>query len=145
MIKHLKMKTTKFIISIAFAVFVSISNVNSQVSISYYQGGISKIGIAKTFALKFKAEFRIYAIGDFDEITPELALTYSFLQKPSYNTYIGFGTSYNLINSFIFPLGLEFYPLPSSNKFSIHFELQPTYDYNNGYFLLGFWGMRYKL
>ena len=49
MIKHLKMKTTKFIISIAFAVFVSISNVNSQVSISYYQGGNSKIGIAKTF------------------------------------------------------------------------------------------------
>ena len=46
----------------------------------------------------------------------------------------------------IFPLGLRFNTLPHSKKFSSHFKLQFSYDYDNrDYYLLGFWGMRYKL
>jgi len=116
----------------------------SQLSISYYSSSLSKIGLAYNFNDKFWSEFRLYSNTTFDNITPELVMCYNIVKKEKHNIYFGLGANVNYFTGLILPVGVQFTPFNKFDKFSLHIELQPMLEFNEGLMLQSSWGLRYK-
>lgn len=119
---------------------------SSQVSISYYSSSISKIGLGYNFNNKLWGEFRLFSNTTFDNITPELVLCYNIVQKERHNIYVGLGGDFNYFQGFVLPVGVQFTPIKTFDRLSLHIEFEPTYDFDYSDLIVqSSWGIRYKL
>ena len=116
----------------------------SQISISYYNSSLSKIGLAYNFSEKLWSELRLYSNTSIDDITPELAFCYNFVHKDKHNIYAGLGGNVNFFTGLVLPVGVQFMPFENFEGFSLHIELQPMFDFETDIILQSSWGLRYK-
>ncbi len=131
-----------FLLVLCFASFVKTSS--AQLSVSYYNSSLSKIGVAYNFTDRFWSELRLYSNTVLNDITPELVINFNLVQKERHQIYLGAGGNVNVFTGVVFPAGVQFIPLESFKKFSLHIELQPSIDFNNDMILQSSWGIRYR-
>jgi hypothetical protein len=136
-------RTIKTLVLIGLISFMS-NRAFSQIGVSYYSSSLSKIGLSYNFSGKVWSELRLYSNTTFDDLTPELVLCYNFISKERYNIYAGVGGVINYYNGIIIPVGVQFTPFQKFDKFSLHIELQPTFDFENTPIVESSWGIRYK-
>ncbi|MBN2639733.1 MAG: hypothetical protein JXR65_11685 [Bacteroidales bacterium] len=119
----------------------------SQVSVSYYSSPTSKIGVGYNFNDKVWGELRIYSNTYIEDITPEAVLCYNFINKERHNVYVGIGGVVNYFNGIIVPVGVQFTPIKTFKRFSLHLELETIIDIQRdaNFILQSSWGIRYKL
>ncbi len=115
----------------------------AQVSISFYNSSLSKIGVAYNFNDKIWTELRVYSNTVFEDITPELVVCYNVINKEKYNMYAGIGGVVNYYNGIVLPVGVQFSPFEKLANFSLHIECQPTFDFESDFLLQSSWGLRY--
>ena len=116
----------------------------SQVSVSFYNSSLSKIGVAYNFNGKVWTELRVYSNTTFDNITPELVACYNVINKEKYNIYAGIGGVVNYYNGIVLPVGVQFSPFEKLSNFSLHIECQPTFDFEDDFILQSSWGLRFR-
>ncbi|MGY6562938.1 MAG: hypothetical protein ACXITV_12620 [Luteibaculaceae bacterium] len=132
---------------ILVGLFLCVSNVAfSQFSVSYYSSSLSKIGIAYDFSPRLWTEFRTYTNTDIEYFTPELVVNFNAIRKDKHNIYFGLGAAANNeFFGFVAPIGVQFFPIESFDRFSLHIEFKPIYDIDFDEMLLtGAWGIRYR-
>ena len=118
---------------------------NAQVSVSYYSSSLSKAGIAYDFNERVWGELRVYENTMLKDITPELVFCYNTTSKETHQAYVGLGVNINQLTGIVLPVGVQFSPTEKWNRFSLHIELQPTFDFGNRRTILqSAWGLRYK-
>jgi len=116
----------------------------SQWSVSYYSSSLSKVGVGYEFSERFHSELRLYSNTTVEDITPEFVLGYNVVNEDKHKIYLGLGGNVNSFTGFVFPLGVRFTPLESFDKFSLHVEIQPTYDFEGDVIIQSAWGIRYR-
>jgi hypothetical protein len=117
----------------------------SQLSVSYYFSGLSKIGLAYDFGPRFWTELRLYSDTDISSITPELVFCYNVVSREQHRIYIGLGANVNYFTGFVLPAGVQFSPFEKLDRFSMHIELEPTLDLGyEGLIIQASAGIRYK-
>jgi len=136
--KTLKKTSLLLIIITFFAV-----NGFTQVSVSFYNSSLSKIGVAYNFNDKIWTELRVYSNTFFEDITPELVVCYNVINKEKYNIYAGIGGVVNYFNGIVLPVGVQFSPFEKLANFTLHIECQPTFDTEDEFLLQSSWGLRY--
>ena len=136
-------RSIKILVLLGVITFMS-SKVSSQISVSYYSSSLSKIGLSYNFSGKVWSELRLYSNTVADDLTPELVLCYNFINKDKYNIYAGVGAVTNYYNGLIVPIGIQFTPFEKVSNFSLHIELQPTFDSEHSTIIQSSWGIRYK-
>ncbi|TVQ44520.1 MAG: hypothetical protein EA362_09900 [Saprospirales bacterium] len=139
-----KMKITTKLLILWGLLFGISSNGESQPSIAYYSSSLAKIGVGYDFSNKFRGELRVYSNTFREDITPEIVLCYNIIRREYHSIYIGLGYAFNIIDGLVIPAGIQFSPIPDFKRFSLHVELQPTYEYFEGMILQASWGLRYK-
>ncbi len=127
---------------LCLALFTKTSS--AQLSVSYYNSSLSKIGVAYNFTDRFWSELRLYSNTVLNDITPELIVNFNLVQKERHQIYLGAGGNVNVFTGLVFPAGVQFIPLENFRKFSLHIELQPSIDFNNDMILQSAWGIRYN-
>ncbi|MFA7494128.1 MAG: hypothetical protein WCZ43_11540 [Proteiniphilum sp.] len=132
----------KVVVLVGFLSVISVKGF-SQVSVSYYSSSLSKIGVGYNFSDRVWSELRLYSNTVIGDITPELVVCYNLVKKDSHNVYVGVGGNYNYFKGFVLPVGVQFSPFEKFDRFSLHIELQPTYDFDSDLFLQSAWGIRY--
>ncbi len=137
------MKTTIKLFILLGLLFGITSKGKSQLSIAYYSSSMAKIGMGYDFSEKVRGELRVYSNTFREDITPEIVLCFNIVRREYHNIYIGLGYAFNAIDGLVIPAGVQFYPIPDFRKFSLHVELQPTYEYFDGLILQASWGLRY--
>ncbi len=137
------MKTTIKLFILLGLLFGITSKGQSQLSIAYYSSSMAKIGMGYDFSEKVRGELRVYSNTFREDITPEIVLCFNIVRREYHNIYIGLGYAFNAIDGLVIPAGVQFYPIPDFRKFSLHVELQPTYEYFDGLILQASWGLRY--
>ena len=116
----------------------------SQWSVSYYSSSLSKVGVGYEFSDRFHSELRLYSNTTVEDITPELVLGYNIVKKEKHNIYLGLGGNVNYFTGFVLPIGVQFTPIESFDRFSLHLEIQPTYDVEDDVIIQSAWGIRYR-
>lgn len=117
----------------------------SQMSIAFYSSNLSKIGLAYNFSNRFWSELRLYSNTEIYDITPELVFCYDVVSKEQHNIYLGLGGTFNYFTGFVMPVGVQFTPFEKLDRFSLHIELEPVFDFNYESFIIqSSWGIRYK-
>jgi hypothetical protein len=116
----------------------------SQLSVSYYNSSLSKIGLGYNFSEKVWNELRLYSNTAMGDLTPELVVCYNIVDKEKHNIYAGIGGVVNYFNGIVVPIGVQFTPFEKLDKFSLHIEIQPSFDFENDPILQSSWGLRYK-
>lgn len=137
------MKTTIKLFILLGLLFGITSKGKGQLSIAYYSSSMAKIGMGYDFSEKVRGELRVYSNTFREDITPEIVLCFNIVRREYHNIYIGLGYAFNAIDGLVIPAGVQFYPIPDFRKFSLHVELQPTYEYFDGLILQASWGLRY--
>jgi len=137
------MKKLKLLLLLV-VVWMGIGSGVAQPSISYYSSSMSKIGLGYDFNRSFWSEIRLYGNTTIDNITPELVFCYNIVKGERHNTYAGVGFNVNYFNGPVFPFGVQFSPIEKLNGFSLHIEIQPTFDIGYDVILQTAWGLRYK-
>lgn len=137
------MKTTIKLLILLGLLFGINPKAKSQLSIAYYSSSMAKIGMGYDFSEKVRGELRVYSNTFREDITPEIVLCFNIVRREYHNIYIGLGYAFNAIDGLVIPAGVQFYPIPDFRKFSLHVELQPTYEYFDGLILQASWGLRY--
>lgn len=117
--------------------------ISAQVSVSYYNSSLSKIGVAYNFNENVWSELRIYGNTFIDDVTPELVVCYNLLNHEDHRLYVGVGGSYNFFKAVVLPIGVQFNPIKNFINFSLHIELQPTFDVDTDLLFQSSWGLRY--
>ena len=118
---------------------------NAQVSVSYYSSSLSKTGIAYHFNERVWGELRAYGNTILQDFTPELVFCYNTTSKKTHQTYVGLGVNINQLTGIVSPVGVQFSPAEKWNRFSLHIEFQPTFDFGNRRTILqSAGGFRYK-
>jgi len=118
---------------------------NAQVSVSYYSSSLSKAGIAYDLNERFWGELRVYENTMLKDITPELVFCYNTTSKETHQTYVGLGVNVNQLTGIVVPVGVQFSPAEKRNRFSLHIEFQPSFDFGHERIILqSAWGLRYK-
>jgi len=115
----------------------------SQISVSFYNSSLSKIGVAYNFNDKIWTELRVYSNTVLEDITPELVVCYNVIKKEKFNIYAGIGGVVNYYDGIVLPVGVKFSPFEKLNNFSLHIECQPTFNFGNDFILQSSWGLRY--
>lgn len=116
----------------------------SQLSVSYYNSHLSKIGLGYSFSEKISSELRLYGNTTIDDLSPELVVCYNFARGEKHNVYGGIGVVANLLNGIVVPVGVQFTPFDNLNRVSFHIEIQPTLDFDYDPIIQSSWGLRYK-
>ncbi|MCU4177426.1 hypothetical protein [Carboxylicivirga sp. N1Y90] len=114
---------------------------NAQIGVDYHQSSIPFFGINYEINERFRPEFRIGTDVYFEEISIEGIVTYDIITNTDYEFYTGFGGRTGDFEGFVFPVGLNFYPL-AKKQFGFHVELTPIFGESN--ILRGSLGIRYK-
>ena len=135
--------TIKFLMLLGFLLAISAKG-NTQLSVAYYSSSLAKIGLGYDFSDKVRAEFRVYSNTFREDITPEIVLCYNIIRRDYHNIYLGLGYAFNVIDGLVIPVGVQFSPISNFKRFSLHIELQPTYEYFEGLILQASWGLRYN-
>lgn len=78
----------------------------SQISISYYDSSLPKIGFGYNISEKAWGELRLYSNTTFNDLTPELVLCYNVIKKERHNIYVGIGGNANFFNGLVVPIGV---------------------------------------
>jgi len=120
------------------------NKVYSQMSVAYYASSFSKVGLSYYFSERVRAELRVYSNTSFEDLTPELVFCYNFVNAERYNIYAGAGVVANYYNGIVIPFGVQFTPFEKNDKFSLHIELQPTFDFDYSPLLQSSWGIKYR-
>ncbi len=115
----------------------------SQFSLSYYSSALSKIGVGYNFNQKLWAEFRLPVNLYLDNETPEVVVCYNIVKKARHNIYVGVGGFAGYSDGFFVPVGLQFTPIKTFKRLSLHIELEPTAYIESGIVIQGAWGFRY--
>lgn len=136
-------KTIKIFILLGFLSFISTRGV-SQLSISYYSSSLSKIGMGYQFSDRIWSEFRVYSNTIIEDFTPELVVCYNISKKDYHNVYVGLGGNVNVFEGIVLPIGVQFSPFEKLNRFSLHIELQPSWNIGYDFILQSSWGLRYR-
>ena len=137
------MKTlTKTSLILSIIIFLGIKGF-TQVSVSFYNSSLSKIGVAYNFNDKLWTELKVYSNTVFEDITPELVVCYNVINKEKYNFYAGIGGVVNYFNGIVLPVGVQFSPFEKFANFSLHIECEPTFDFESEFLLQSSWGLRY--
>lgn len=136
--KSLK-KTSLLLIIIIFLALKG----SAQISVSFYNSSLSKIGVAYNFNDKIWTELRVMSNTVFEDITPELVVCYNVINKEKYRMYAGVGGVVNYFNGIVLPVGVQFSPFEKLADFSLHIECQPTFDFESEFLLQSSWGLRY--
>lgn len=140
-------KTMKQFIKITFTLLILLlltSKSYSQISVSYYNSSLSKIGLGYNFSEKVWGELRLYSNTAIYDVTPEFVVCYNIVQKENHNIYVGLGGVINYFTGFVVPVGVQFIPFEKSKKLSFHIEFQPTLDFYNDMVFQSAWGLRYR-
>ena len=116
----------------------------SQWSVSYYSSSLSKVGVGYDFSERFYSELRLYSNTTVDDITPEFVLGYNVVNEEKHNIYLGLGGNVNHFTGLVLPFGVQFTPLETFDRFSLHVEVQPTYDFEGDVIIQSAWGIRYR-
>jgi hypothetical protein len=138
------MKRILMIAIVAILCLVASTKTYSQLSVSYYSSSLSKIGLGYNFTPRFWSEVRLYGNTSLQNITPELVFCYNIAKKDNHNIYLGLGGNINYFTGFVMPIGVQFTPFEKFNRFSLHIELQPTFDLQSDIIIQSSWGLRYK-
>jgi hypothetical protein len=116
-----------------------------QMSISFYSSNLSKIGLAYNFSDRFWTEMRLYSNTEIYDITPEIVFCYNVSSKEQHNIYMGLGGTINYFTGFVVPAGVQFTPFEKLDRFSLHIEIEPVFDFNyESIIIQSSWGIRYK-
>ncbi|WPP52952.1 hypothetical protein [Catalinimonas niigatensis] len=141
------MRAPVCIFLLAAATFFVQSTASAQVGVSYHQSGLPFVGVQYNFAGQpIMAEFRLSTDRDFDDISPEIVATYSFINKPQHQVYGGLGLRVNVLEGIVFPIGIKVYPIQSFSGLGLHVELAPsiaTNEFESENILRGSWGFHY--
>jgi len=116
----------------------------SQWSVSYYSSSLSKVGVGYDFSERFYSELRLYSNTTVDDITPEFVLGYNVVNEERHKIYLGLGGNANYFTGLVLPFGVQFTPVETFDRFSLHVEVQPTYDFEGDVIIQSAWGIRYR-
>lgn len=86
----------------------------SQMSVSYYASSLAKAGVGYHFGERLWGELRLYSNTYWDDITPELVVNYNYLNRETYNAYLGLGGVVNFFQGIVMPVGVQFMPVKMS-------------------------------
>ncbi len=127
-----------------YFILISASAGFAQFSASYYHSNFSsKIGAGYNYNDRFWNELRLLTNTPLESITPEFVVGYNFVHQDRHNVYAGLGGILNGINGVSFPVGVQFTPLKSFDRFFLQMEFQPLISDADGVLLLGSWGIKY--
>ena len=137
-------KITKVLVLIGMLATLPVTSF-SQLSVSYYFSNLSKIGLAYDFGPRFWTELRLYSDTEISNITPELVFCFNVVNREQHRIYLGIGANVNYLTGFVLPVGVQFSPFEKFNRFSMHIELEPTFDFGSeGLIIQSSAGIRYK-
>lgn len=105
----------------------------------------SKISVGYDFNDRWWGDMRLFGGCDLDLLYIEPVLLYNLKAESNFSTYIGLGTSIGKYVMAIAPIGVQVKPIASINNVFLHFELQPTFNFNGRDVDLYYYiGLRYK-
>src|SRR6056297_1080788 len=133
----------KILLLFSFLSIISLQGF-SQWSVSYYSSSLSKVGVGYDFSERFHSELRLYSNTTVEDITPEFILGYNVVNAENHKIYLGVGGNVNYFTGFVLPFGVRFTPVESFDRFSLHVEVQPTYDFEGDVIIQSAWGIRYR-
>lgn len=141
------MKTPVRICLLGVILFFVQHAASAQVGVSFHQSNLPFVGVQYNFGgVPIMAEFRLSTDRDFEDISPEIVATYSFIHKPQHQVYGGLGLRVNVFEGIVIPIGVKVYPLQNFSGLGLHIELAPsiaTNEYDSESILRGSWGFHY--
>ena len=116
----------------------------AQFSVGYHQSNLPFVSLGYEIKGRLLPELRLSTDIDLDEyFSPELVLTYQFINKQYYEVYAGLGYRVNAFQGAVFPVGLNLFPF-NQQKFGFHIEVAPLIEPDGAKILRGSWGIRYR-
>lgn len=132
------------LLSVIILLTVSL-NTFSQIGVTSYS--IYSLGLNTSKDRKISGELKLFLNHTgVDDSFAELSAMYNFKPHTYHQFSIGLGVGGlgdgYLINSFTLPIQLEIYPLQSFKRFSVVFEVTPTYS--DEFHIRQLWGIKYS-
>ncbi|WP_225000153.1 hypothetical protein [Cesiribacter sp. SM1] len=115
----------------------------AQLSVGYHQSNLPFVSIGYEINERLMPELRIGTDLVINNFSPELVLTYQFINKPDYEFYAGLGYRDNTFRGPILPVGLNLFPFERKN-FGFHLEVAPIIVIEGRSVLRGSFGIRYR-
>lgn len=133
----------KLIFTAVFLLF-SLASCYAQLSVGYHQSNLPFVFIGYEIGERLVPELRLSTDIDLEyDFSPELVLTYQFINKQDYEFYAGLGYRVNLFQGVVFPIGLNIFPF-NQQRFGLHIEAAPMIEIEGSTILRGSWGIRYR-
>jgi hypothetical protein len=118
----------------------------AQLSVAYYGGDQSKVGVAFDLTQRLNLEAKIYASGEIDQVIPELSLTYKILKRNLYSIYAGVSGYAYLDQEYYgpgIPLGTIIAPVPFLKTLAFQIEAMPLWNQYGEITVQTSWAVRY--
>ncbi|AHM61340.1 hypothetical protein D770_15430 [Flammeovirgaceae bacterium 311] len=115
----------------------------AQLSVGFHQSNLPFASIGYEINDRLMPELRIGTDVIINNFSPEIVLTYQFLNKPDYELYAGLGYRANTYRGPLLPVGFNFFPFEKKH-FGFHLELAPMFVIESTTILRGSWGIRYR-
>jgi hypothetical protein len=127
---------------ITFLLFTS--TVKAQLSLSYHHSAVDKIGLGYNFSDRFWGELRMYNSDLLNNFSPEVVFCYNIVKKERHEFYTGAGVTVGTFTGFVFPVGVQFYPISEFRRFSLHVDFQPIIEFEGSILAISSFGIRYR-
>ena len=115
----------------------------AQLSVGYHQSSVPFVSVGYEINGRLMPELRLATDIVINNFSPELVLTYQFLNKQHYEFYAGIGYRENTFRGPLLPVGLNIFPFDRKN-FGFHIEVAPIIGIESSTIIRGSWGIRYR-
>jgi hypothetical protein len=129
---------------LSFLVFTALKS-QAQVAISYYQSGLSMVGVSTNTNKRIWGELRLGTDLKFEDFSPELVGAFNFKKTETVKLYGGLGIRLNVYEGVLLPLGIQISPFQDFRNFAFHIEVAPIITLRDEYdsYFRGSVGIRY--
>jgi len=121
--------------------FGSLLSAQAQLSVAYHQSSLPFTEVQVEIFDRLVPAIRLGTNLDVDDFSPEVVLTFQYLDQPGYEAYTGFGVRANAFEGIVFPVGINLFPF-EQKRFGFHIELAALMGESE--VLRGSWGIRYR-
>lgn len=116
----------------------------AQLNLSYHHSAVDKIGLGYNFSDRLWTDLRMYNSDLLNNFSPELVFCYNVVKKDRHEFYAGAGVTVGTFTGFVFPVGVQFYPISEFRRFSLHVDFQPIIEFEESILAISSFGIRYR-
>lgn len=99
---------------------------DAQFLVNYHQSNLSFVGVGYEINDRVLPELRLAGNVALENFSPELVVSYQFVEQELFEYYAGIGIRVNIDDGVVLPTGLNIYPF-EEKRFGFHIEAAPIF------------------